>query len=395
MIGLLLAALPAAPPCQSWRAEQAAVPERAFWIEAEGAGEGPWLGWGPAGPRREGAPTRGPWLAIEFDVPAIPTPAEGWVLELADGSVLRGGPGPDVADLGSPSWFLGGDGAPALPIDPVYLARQGRGRLPARGAGEEDRLWLRRARGVLDLQTGYLLDWNGKGLSFQTLAGERQHPWEEIEAFCLLEDAPHSQADAVWLTLADGSTLSARILEQDPRSAGARDFLLELPWGGRVRIPARGVTRILRRSGVEEWAAAAWQERDPAPERVVDWSPKRNRAVDGGFLRLGTRNYPTGMGARAPSEFARAAPGPGLLFVTVGVDAAVADFRQPQPVTFRVLLDEEELAVTQPLGLRDRAVPLLVKVPRAGLLRLRAESSGASAPGAHADWCDLLWVPGE
>lgn len=395
MIGLLCLAWTFAQPCQSWRAGQDAVPEQALWIEAEGAGVGPWRGFGAAGPRREGAPTRGPWLAIEFDLPPIPTPAEGWWLELTDGSVLRGGPGPDVPDLGTPSWFLGGEGAPALPLDPVYLARQGRGRLPARIAGEEDRLWLRRTRGVLDLQQGYLLDWNGKGLSFQTLAGERQHAWEEVEAFCLLEDAPEPQADAVWLTLADGSTLSARILEQDPRAAGSRDFLLELPWGGRVRIPARGVTRILRRSGVEEWAASAWQSREQSETRVVDWSPKVNRAVDGGFLRLGARLYPTGLGTRAPSEIARAAPGPGTLFVTVGVDAAVSEFRQPQPVTFRVLLDDEELAVTPPLGPRDGARALLIQVPRAGLLRLRAETSGAGAPGAHANWCDLLWVAGE
>jgi hypothetical protein len=146
---------------------------------------------------------------------------------------------------------------------------------------------------------------------------------------------------------------------------------------------------------VEEWAGRAWETREQAPPRVVDWSPKRNRAVDGGFLRLGARPHPTGLGARAPSEVARPAPGPGTFFVTVGVDAAAAEFRQPQPVVFRVLLDDQELAVTPPLGPGDGARPLLLQLPRAGLLRLRAETSGEGAPGAHANWCDLLWVPGE
>ena len=303
-------------PCQSWHEPAAGVPERAAWVEAEGLTEGPWLGWSPSGPRRGEAPTRGPWLAIEFDVPAIETPAGTWLLELSDGSVLHGKPGPDVPDLGTPSWFLGGVGAPALPMDPVYLARQGRGRLPTRLAGGEDMVWLRRSEGVLDLQRGYLLDWNAKGLNFQALAGVRDYPWTEVEAFCLLEETPPPQADAVWLTLADGSMLTARILEQDARGSSSTDFLLELPWGGRVRIPARGVSRILRRAGVEEWAGLTWETRAAPPALVVDWSPKRNRAVDGGFLRLGARNYPSGLGMRAATEVARTAPGPGTLLPT-------------------------------------------------------------------------------
>jgi hypothetical protein len=395
MILPLLLSLTALPPCQSWRPEQAAVPDRARWIEAEGIREGRWLGWGPAGPRRGEAPTQGPWLAIEFEVPSIPTPAEGWLLELSNGSVLRGGPGPDVPDLGTPSWFLGGAGAPALPIDPVFLSRQGRGRLPARLGASEDQVWLRRARGVLDLQQGYLLDWNSKGLTFQALAGERNYPWAEVDSFCLLEESPAPQADAVWLTLADGSFLSARILEQDPQNAGNTDFLLELPWRGRVRIPAQGVARIVRRAGVEEWAGAEWEVRASPPQLVVDWSPKVNRAVDGGFLRLGTRIHPIGLGTRAPTELARPASGAGLLFVTLGVDAAVSDFRQPQPVVFSVLLDDQILTATPALSAVDGGRALLVRVPRAGMLRLRAEAAGQSVPGAHANWCDLIWLPGE
>lgn len=394
MISLLLSAAALLQPCQSWRAGEAAAPQQARWIEAEGVRDGLWLGWGPDGPRRGSAPTRGPWLALEFEVPPIDSAAEGWILELQDGSILRGGPGPDVPDLGTPSWFLAGAGAPALPIDTVYLGRQGRGRLPTRLPGEEDLVWLRRLGGVLDLQRGYLLDWNSSGLKLETLAGERLHPWTEVEAFCLLEEKPAPQAGAVWLTLADGSLLTARILEQDPLSAANSDFLLELPWGGRVRIPARGVARILRRSGVEEWSALPWESREQAETLVVDWSPKRNRAVDGGILRLGARSHPTGLGTRAPVELTRAAPGPGLLLLTVGVDAAVAEFRQPQPVVFRVLLGDRELLVTPPLTVRDGPRPLLVRVPQAGLLRLRAEAAGAAA-GAHADWCDLLWLPGE
>lgn len=376
--------------CQSWQAPEAAPPERARWIETGGVSEGLWLGWGETGPRRAEAPTRGAWLALEFDVPALDGPAAPWILELADGAVWMGQPGPAGAEVGLQFWALSG-GGPLLPVDPLWLRRMGRGRLPGLVTGEEDHLWLRRAGGVLDLQRGFLLDWSARGLRFEGPAGERDHDWEGVDSFALLAEPMEEAADLVWLGLVDGSTLAARVVGQDPREGGG-SWRIEMPWGAAATLPARAVSRIRRREGVEEWASLAWERRGVPAAQAVDWSPKVNRSVEGGLLRLGDRVYPQGIGVRAPEELARPVAGPGTMLATVGVDASVQAFRQPQPVRFRVLLDEEELAATRALTAADGPLPLLVSVPRAGTLRLLAEPVGPPpAHGTHANWCDLIY----
>lgn len=371
------------------------TPQSARWIEAEGIHEGEWLGWGETGPRRAGAPVHGPWLALEFPVPPIAVAADAWVLALAAGGSLRGEPGRDLPDAGLSTWQLALPGAPQLPLDPIWLRAQGRGAVPSLPTGaEQDRIWLRRPGGVLDEQRGWLLDWRAAGAVFETVAGERVFAWSEVEALRVLDEALELPPDAVWLFLADGSTLAARILSQDPR-ADEGAWRIELPWGAEARLPAAAVSRIRRREGTEEWAHREWETRAQPVGTALDWSPKLQRSVEGHPLRLGARTWPDGIGVKAPSELARHAPGAGTLLLTVGADARVAEYHQPQSVIFRVLLDDELLAVTPPLSATHAPQTLLVRVERAGLLRLRAETEGAANHGAHGNWCDLLWLPGE
>lgn len=388
---LLLLAVSPSPPCQQ---PLAAAPESARWIEAEGVHEGAWLGWSEAGPRRAEAPLLGPWLALEFDLPARPAADDAWVLALAGRARLHGEPGPDLPDAGLPTWRLLLPGAPLVPLDPLWLRALGRGAPPPEDpAAREDRLWLRRPGGVLDRQSGFLLDWRAAGAVFQTASAERTVPWSEIHALALLDEPVEEPPGTAWLFLADGSTLAARILAQDPQVLGGA-WSVELPWGSRASLPAAAVTRVRRRDGIEEWGRGPWVVREHPGSAALDWSPKFGTAVGGGALRLGGRTWPDGIGVKAPSEIARDAAGPGTLLLTVGADDRTTEFLQPQPIVFRVLLGDEELARTPPLSAATGPRTLLVAVPRAGTLRLRAELAGPYAQGAHGDWCDLVWLPG-
>ncbi|MDA1260042.1 MAG: NPCBM/NEW2 domain-containing protein [Planctomycetota bacterium] len=380
------------PACQAGEPAPVTAPVSARWIESEGVREGEWLGWSESGPRRAGPPVHGPWLALEFAVAAQPPDDEAWVMELAGGGRLRGEPGPDLPDAGMPTWRLALRGSPLLPFDSLWFRGQGRGSAPPPDPrAEQDRLWLRRPNGVLDLQRGWLLDWRAAGPVFETAAGERTAAWQEVDSLRVLADEMEVAEDAVWLFLADGSALLAKVIAQDPR-ADQGAWQIELPWGVRARLPADAVTRVRRREGVEEWAQVEWLVREQPGSAEVDWSPKLQRSVEGHALRLGERTWPDGIGVKAPSELARSVPGPGTLLLTVGADARVVQYRQPQAVVFRVLLDEQELLVTAPLSSEGEPQTLLVRVPRAGLLRLRAETVGAATHGAHGDWCDLLWL---
>lgn len=393
MSGVLLLTATFGLVCQRGPDPVVEAPRTARWIEAGGVIEGEWRGWSASGPKRAEAPLRGPWLALEFEVRPQPADPEAWALSLAGGIRLRGTPGPDLPDAGMPTWRLALGGAAPLPLDPLWLRSLGRGLPPAADpAAEEDWLWLQRPGGVLDLHRGFLLDWRAAGPVFETAAGERTVPWEEIHALRLLDEPSELRADDVWLFLADGSALAARVLAQDPREADG-EWQIELPWGARARLPGTAVSRVRRRDGVEEWGRTAWEVREQPRGEVLDWSPKVGLSVEGRELRLGGRSWPDGIGVKAPAELARAAPGPGTLLLTVGADDRVAEYLQPQPLVFRVLLDGEELARTAPLGVEDGPRTLLVEVPRAGLLRLRAEGAGIGEQGAHGDWCDLLWLP--
>lgn len=390
---ILTAALLVPLDCQAGPQDPPAA-ERARWIEADAVREGVWLGWSSEGPRRAEPPLHGPWLALEFTAP-VQTPAGGaWTLELAGGGVLRGEPGPELPGSAAPAWRLACRGAPPFAFDSLWLRGLGRGAAPpADPLATEDRLWLLRPGGVLDLQRGWLLDWTAAGPEFQSAAGERVHPWQEVQALRVLDEDVDEPQGTVWLFLADGSTLAARVLGQDPRGAEGADWRVEFPWGARTTLPADSVLRVRRRSGVEEWGRADWEVRGQPRAGELDWTPKRGRSVEGRALRLGGRTWPDGWGVKAPSELARRAPGAGTLLLTVGADDRVAEFRQPQPIVFRVLLDDEELASTPPLTVADGPRTLLVAVPRAGLLRLIAQTPTPLTQGAHADWCDLLWLP--
>ncbi len=328
-------------------------------------------------------------------MPSQPVSEEAWILELVGGSRLRGSPGPDLPDSGLPSWRLALQGEVFLPFDSLWLRAQGRGSIPEPRPLDQDQLWLLRPGGVLDLQRGFLLDWRAAGAVFETSGGARTVPWPEVHALSVLEESLAPPRDGVWLFLADGSALTAKVIAQDPRGAEGSHWEIELPWGAHARIPASAVSRVRRREAVEEWANAAWTVSEQPSSSVLDWSPKLGRSVDGHALRLGARTWPDGLGVKAPSTLTRRAPGAGLLMLTVGADARVADFRQPQPIVFRVLLDGVELASTPPLGHSDAPRTLRVAVPHAGLLSLRAETATEANQGAHANWCDLIWLAGE
>lgn len=395
-MSLLLAVLLLPPTnCQTGEPGLVGQTKTARWIEAEGVRDGEWLGWAASGPRRAAAPIHGPWLALEFSVATVEPAPDAWVLTLAAGGTLRGEPGPDLPDAGLPTWRLALSGRPQLPFDPLWLRSQGRGFAPTLPSGaDQDQLCLRRPGGTLDCQRGWLLDWRAAGAVFGSTSGERTYPWSEVDSLCVLDEALELPGDAVWLFLADGSTLAGTILSQEPGVDGGA-WMIELPWGARARLPEEAVTRIRRRAGVEEWARRDWIVGEQPAGEALDWSPKFHRSVEGHPLRLGGRTWPDGIGVKAPSELSRRTPGAGTLLLTVGADARVAEFRQPQPVVFRVFLDGAELAATAPLGVARGPQTLLVQVPRAGMLRLRAETEGAAHHGAHGDWCDLLWLPGE
>ena len=210
----------------------------------------------------------------------------------------------------------------------------------------------------------------------------------------VLTEAVPEQADAVWIQLANGGSLSARIVALD-----GEKLLVELPWGNGWNLPLSAVTRIRRRAALVELAAPKadgslnWEVVESPEAGVIDWSPKPGRSVEGRPLRLADVVYPQGVGVHAPAELAQAMESGGLLYAKVGLDDEVRGFRVRQPVVFEVWLDRELLHRTPPQASGSKPLTLLVEVPKAGRLRLRAVASERSSLGAHADWAELVWLP--
>jgi hypothetical protein len=348
------------------------------------------LGWESGQPRlqvRGQARAETSWLALDFGAAAIAVPEGSWRLVLGGGGLLRGRP--QATAEGQAGFALTGlqDQAAVLPLDTLWVQRLGRDRLPL---AEEDRdvLWARIPEGGRDVQRGYFLEWTMDGIDFEGPGGVRSFPWEELEGFGLLEEALPLPAEAVWVQLRQGSSLTATV----SAVRGGR-LELELPWGAAWSVGLDDVARIERLAGLVDLADDKWAVLEEPASEAMDWSPKVDRAVEGGFLRVGGIHYPAGLGVRAPTVLQRTVSRPGTLFLGVGVDDQVAAFHRPQALHFEVLLDGELLAEVGRQARGEGVEDLVLDLPQPGELTLRVRGADGLPFGGHADWLGLRFLP--
>lgn len=342
------------------------------------------LGWQDGIPVASSDASLESWWSVDF--PNATSKVEGWSLSLSDGAWLPGRP---LKGATAPTWKLAGlPEVDALEIDTLWLQAFGRTRLPE---VEEDRdqLWALTSSGGLDRLRGYLLAWTPEGISFETSAKERLVEWEKVDGLAVLPESVPQQTQAVWIQLVNGGVLSAQIL-----SAEESVLRLKLPWGTLWDLPFSAVRRIRQRSGVEEWALQTWDVLEMPKAEALDWTPRVGKSVQGRPLRLqGQQVFAQGIGVKGKTVLSKTATTAGTLFLNVGVDQEVENFRSPQPVIFEVLLDGELLVTSEVKQVGDAAQALLVAVPRPGIIQLLARPVNTLPFGAHADWCDIVWKP--
>lgn len=354
-------------------------------IGSDSAQGGRLISWSAAGPKLENQESGQDWLVVDFLNPG--KTADAWTMQLNDGSWLPGQPAPLLGD--KPAWQLVAlpELAP-LPLDTLWLKSFGKERHPV-AENDQDQLWVNTTAGGIDRQRGYLLEWGEKGLLFETSAGEREFAWNRILGLGLLEEQMEKAKDSVWIQLANGGVLAAQILSLDKGI-----FDLQLAWGDHWKLPVTAVQRVRRRSNVEEWASAEfWQVESSPASKVIDWSPRFGKSVEGRPMRLGSSVFAQGIGVMVPTTLSRAVEQPGLLLLTVGVDKEVEFFRNPQPVVFEVWLNDEKLSSSGPRLFSDPPMVLKVPLTEAGELKLIARPAGALPFGGHADFADVVWLP--
>ena len=365
-----------------------AAAQEQLWLP-DGAQEGSFGGWRKGRPVIDGAPAPADWLALRFPgAPApAPPPAAPGPRALVAGSRRPGAPGTRAGELGS--WRL--PAGQAVEFDTLWLARAGRGLAP-RQAEDKDLLWLRTPGAEADRLRGWLLAWNPGGLLFEGPAGEVEYSWDRIQGVEVLAEAPPARPGGgwAWLCFRGGGFLLARP-EDGPAD---RPLAASTPWESRLELPWSSLQAIYPadEAGVlaREWATPALP-----PAKVVDWTPKRGRSVEGRALRVGGLEYPDGIGVRATTAIELRAAGPGRFVAWVGVDDEVAGFRSPQPLRFRVLLDGVELAASPPVQVGEPARLLRAELPAAGRLRLVVEPEGRLPFGGHGDWLMPRLLPSE
>lgn len=340
----------------------------------------------PSSNRLPGLDAEELWLEIRLPGQVAPRPA-GWELELAGGTWLPGAPGGGEGDWGW--WRLAG--GTELRFDTVWLrALQRRGR-PYRAKADQDFLWLETPEGPADRRKGWFLGWFENGLAFEDVAGEHRHPWTRVQALQILDEAVAPVPGNVWVVLAGGGHFAAtwRLLDRQGR------LHLELPWQGSLTLPLNQVAALYPRRGTVQSLAERPPRSVQGPaSKVLDWSPKQGRSVEGGPLQVGNRGYPTGFGTRVPSEIRYRVSGPGTFFAQIGVDDEVASFRNPQPVRFRLLLDGRELWSSGEVRFGEAARTVRVALDQGGELELRTEAAGRLPFGGHANWLCPMWLPG-
>ncbi|HEX9792671.1 MAG TPA: NPCBM/NEW2 domain-containing protein [Planctomycetota bacterium] len=397
LFGLLVFGVAGAPARAAAPAQEAPGP-RVVVLTPKGEVATRFLGWatGSEAVVPEFARAVDDWLEVRFEPfdadPAEPASGSAWQLELAGGGWLRGRPGPGEDDL--LLWRM--DGGLDVPVDALWIRRLGRGRLPPRLEGEEDRLLARLGDGV-DRRNGWLLGWTDTGLEFEDAGGTKSYSWEKVDGLQLVADAVEAVAGAApsaVLLLRRGGLLAVSVRGYQAGAEGRSGVLqVALPWGQRLSVPLANVAAVRRTGGLQDLAGIPPAQLEGPGVEGFDWTPRADRSVEGRPMRVAGRAYARGFGTRVPSRVAWDAVGPGRLVVRVGIDDEVALFRDPQPVVFRVLFDGREIARTPPVRHGEAARLLGATLPASGRLELVADPAGTLPFGGHADWLDPLLLP--
>lgn len=354
------------------------------------------IGWTEDGPRLQSGQVDADWVHLSFPLSVAPgtaDPSPSWVLELVDGLRVTGAPRAGTADR--VDWAIGaGSDLVILPVDLLMVRGFGRSRIPiALGELEEDLLVLRTSAG-LDRRSGWLEEITETGITFAVGDRIEEHDWDKVEGLRLLEEEmliPVVQ-DQVVVRMRDGG-----VLPFIPESLRDGRWRGSLPWGGRLELASERVASFERMAGpFLDLTRVSFDESEFESGEILSWEPRLHQSVSGRVMRVGGRAYVWGVGVRAPTTVAWRLPGPGMLTVEYGVDQEVAGHRDPAPLRFQVLLDDEVLAERAQVD-RDAGLGTLrVVLPRAGTLSLRCLSEGETeASGRHGDWIAPRYWPSE
>jgi NPCBM/NEW2 domain len=342
------------------------------------------LGWSHGLPLLDPALVAQEWMQIKFRDALHPAAESPWQLELIDGGRLLGRPGGGDAD--QVHWNLGqGSQLHLLPIDLLAVRGFSRGRLPEMEQAEQDLLVLRTPSGSLDRRYGWLESVTADGLSFSEGDLATHFQWDRVYAVRLLEEPlalPAPMASTL-MVLHDGSYLPLT-----PERLNKGRLIAQSSWGAILSLPISWLDRLDRLDGpfLDLRTLAERQETFP-PARILNWTPRLDRSVEGRRMQIAQVLQPYGFGVKAPTRLTWALPGAGIFTAWVGVDDEVSSHRDPSPLIFRILVDGHELANSGPVAYGSPGRSLRVKLPKKGQLELLCESLGGDlAGGSHGSW---------
>jgi hypothetical protein len=198
------------------------------------------------------------------------------------------------------------------------------------------------------------------------------------------EDVASDHAEAsLWAEWRNGSVLAVT-----PQKLVDGQLFGQTSWGGMVKIPLSELAALDRRRGpFVDLTLMAPEQKDFPASKVLDWSPKLSRSVEGRLLNLMRHTSSVGWGVKAPTVLAWKEQGPGVFSCWVGVDQEVRNHRETSPLVFRVLFDGVVVASSGPVSVRDSPKVLRGELVGKGKLELVCESfSDSRAGGSHGDW---------
>ena len=271
--------------------------------------------------------------------------------------------------------------------------------LPAPESG--DRLW-RITPGGFDPLDGFLLGFDASGVSMEGDLGERLTPWTEVACLWIeaLEGASFAPRTAdvegrspVAVDLVDGSRLRGYF-------GGIGEGLLRLERTGRagLKLALSTITHVAVDDDRQSFLSdRKWTEAGSlslfGDGFGMRWPALGDKAVSGGRLRAGGREWARGLGVHAPSQLQFGELSGGVLRGAVAVDDSVLGVPAKGSVTFQVILDGKIVWSSPELtsGEAPLALPA-IKIGDAKTLELKVDVASDSFMGDRADWLEMRIV---
>jgi hypothetical protein len=236
---------------------------------------------------------------------------------------------------------------------------------------EVDRLSMLGEHGVADSIEGFFAGINEGKVAFETGGAVVDIPLDRVSSLLFVNETHQLKLAPTFVYFKDGSVLAAKI-----SSCSESEIIVSVVSQELLSFKLDSVVKISRISflGIEQTVSPT------------------NFSIEGRDMRISGIYFVQGWPQLPKGVIELKCNNDGLLAIWGGIDDEVAAFAEPSPVRMAVYVNGKKRVETKVMKIGRPAELLRVNLQAGDNVELRSEALFDSAAGAHANWCQPIFI---